>query len=66
MSQGKTDGRLFAIEERRLGALIDTQLQMRVFGLFIDPRDSQVHLGDPDLAVVLRDGEFTPKFGSHQ
>ncbi len=30
-SPGKTDGRLFAIKERGLGALIDTQLQMKVF-----------------------------------
>lgn len=30
-TQGKTDFRLFAIEERGLGALIDTQLQMKVF-----------------------------------
>jgi len=29
--QGKTKFRLFAIEERGLGALIDTQLQMKVF-----------------------------------
>jgi len=29
--QGKTDFRLFAIEERELGALIDTHLQMKVF-----------------------------------
>ncbi|MGB7531756.1 MAG: DNA/RNA nuclease SfsA [Halobacteriota archaeon] len=29
--QGKTEFRLFAIEERGLGALIDTQLQMKVF-----------------------------------
>jgi sugar fermentation stimulation protein A len=29
--QGKTDFRLFAIEESGLGALIDTQLQMKVF-----------------------------------
>jgi sugar fermentation stimulation protein A len=28
---GKTDGRLFAVEERGLGALIDTQLQMKAF-----------------------------------
>lgn len=28
---GKTDGKLFAIEERGLGALIDTQLQMNAF-----------------------------------
>ena len=30
-SPGKTDGRLFAIEERGWGALIDTQLQMKAF-----------------------------------
>jgi len=29
--QGKTDFRLFAIEESGLGALIDTQLQMKAF-----------------------------------
>ena len=29
--QGKTDFRLFAIEERGLGALIDTYLQMKAF-----------------------------------
>jgi sugar fermentation stimulation protein A len=29
--QGKTDFRLFAIDESRLGALIDTQLQMKAF-----------------------------------
>ncbi len=31
LNQGKTDYRLFAIEECGLGALIDTQLQMKVF-----------------------------------
>jgi sugar fermentation stimulation protein A len=34
--KGKTEGRLFAIEERGLGALIDTQLQMKAFERLVD------------------------------
>jgi sugar fermentation stimulation protein A len=34
--EGKTAGRLFAIEERRLGALIDTQLQMKAFERMVE------------------------------
>lgn len=33
---GKTDGRLFAIAERGLGALIDTQLQMKAFERLVE------------------------------
>jgi sugar fermentation stimulation protein A len=35
-SKGKTDGRLFSIEERGLGALIDTQLQMKAFERLVE------------------------------
>ncbi|RZN43556.1 MAG: DNA/RNA nuclease SfsA [Methanophagales archaeon ANME-1-THS] len=35
-NRGKTDFRLFAIEERELGALIDTHLQMAVFEKAVD------------------------------
>jgi sugar fermentation stimulation protein A len=34
--KGKTEGRLFAIEERGLGALIDTQLQMKAFERLVE------------------------------
>ena len=33
---GKTDGRLFAVEERGLGALIDTQIQMKAFERLVE------------------------------
>ncbi len=58
---GKTDGKLFAIEERGLGALIDTQLQMKAFERMVERRqipwlvDCSIKKKNPRLGASVLD-----------
>jgi sugar fermentation stimulation protein A len=67
---GRTDYRLFAIRERQLGALIDTQLQMRAFercvegqllpwlsGCHAFKRNARLNQSVIDYLLECRDGE---------
>jgi sugar fermentation stimulation protein A len=59
--EGKTDGRLFAVEERGLGALIDTQLQMRAFERMVEEgripwlKDCSIQKRNPRLGSSVLD-----------
>jgi sugar fermentation stimulation protein A len=59
--KGKTEGRLFAIEERGLGALIDTQLQMKAFERLVDKgqipwlKDCSIQKRNPRLGASVLD-----------
>jgi sugar fermentation stimulation protein A len=60
-SNGKTDGRLFAVEEKGLGALIDTQLQMKAFEQLVEKRripwlkDCSIQRRNPRLGSSVLD-----------
>lgn len=59
--KGKTEGRLFAIEERGLGALIDTQLQMKAFEWLVEKgqipwlKDCSIQKKNPRLGASVLD-----------
>jgi sugar fermentation stimulation protein A len=59
--RGKTEGRLFAVEERGLGALIDTQLQMKAFERLVDKgyipwlKDCSIQKRNPRLGSSVLD-----------
>jgi sugar fermentation stimulation protein A len=58
---GKTDGKLFAIEERGSGALIDTQLQMKAFERLVEKgripwlKDCSIQKRNPRLGTSVLD-----------